>query len=117
MQAAGIKAETASDIMATMDSDSQKLNELLERTASQLEENNRLLRKLYRYNMIGLWARTIWFVLLIGLPFALYFYVLEPYFTALGASYETFSAGVQEIPGWKQFNEAVKQIQAGRAER
>jgi hypothetical protein len=100
-----------------MDLDSQKLQDLLERTTTQLEENNRLLRKLYRYNVIGFWSRIIWFILLIGLPFALYFYVLEPYFTALGASYETFSAGVQEIPGWKQFNEAVKEIQQHKAER
>ena len=45
---------------------------------------------------------------LIGLPFAVYFYVLEPYFEALGSSYETFNAGIQEIPGWKQFYEAFE---------
>ena len=77
-----------------------------------LEENNRLLRKMYRYTVVGIWMRVAWYVLLIGLPFAVYFYILEPYFEALGSSYEVFSTGMQEIPGWKQFNEALRQYKA-----
>lgn len=63
---------------------------------------------MHRQAVIELWMRITWYVLLIGLPFALYFYILEPYFEALGSSYETFSAGMQEIPGWKQFHEALE---------
>ena len=86
-----------------------EIKALLERNRVLLEENNVILKKMYRNDIIGIWMRVVWYVLLIGLPFALYFYILEPYFTALGSSYETFSAGMQEIPGWKQFNEALKQ--------
>ena len=73
-----------------------------------LEENTALLRRLDRNSRVGIWLQVVWYVFLIGLPFAVYFYVLEPYFEALGSSYETFNAGIQEIPGWKQFYEAFE---------
>lgn len=87
-----------------------ELKAAMERNSKLLEENNKILKKIHRNGLIGFWLRMVWYGLLIGLPFALYFYVLEPYFTALGSSYETFQAGVQEIPGWKQFNEALENI-------
>lgn len=93
---------------------SLEYRELLEQNVALLKENNRLLRKIHRNDMIGLWIRLLWYVLLIGLPFALYFYVLEPYFTAMGSSYETFSAGVQEIPGWKQFAEMLQTLEENK---
>lgn len=88
-----------------------KLKNQVDKNKALLEENNRLLHRMYRFTLVGFWVRVVWYVLLIGLPFALYFYILEPYFTALGSSYEVFSAGMQEIPGWKQFNEALRQYQ------
>ena len=66
-----------------------------------LRENNILLKKLHRQGVLGIWFRVIWYSLLIGLPFAVYFYVLEPYFSAFGANYETFRTGMAEIPGLK----------------
>jgi hypothetical protein len=83
---------------------------LLEKNTKLLEENQLLLKKIHRNGVVGVWLRVVWYVLLIGLPFALYFYLLEPYFTALGSSYEVFSAGMQEIPGWKQFHETLDAI-------
>ncbi len=83
------------------------LKKIIERNTELLEENNRLLHKLYRFEWYGFWFRIVWYALLIGLPFALYFYVLEPYFEAMGSSYETFYVGMQEIPGFKQFNETL----------
>ena len=85
---------------------------LLEKNTKLLEENNKLLKKIHRNGVIGFWFRVVWYTLLIGLPFALYFYILEPYFTALGSSYEVFSAGMQEIPGWKQFSETLNALKS-----
>ncbi len=84
-----------------------EIKHLLEENSKLLKENHTLLKKMHRQATIGLWMRIIWYVMLIGLPFALYFYILEPYFTALGSSYEVFSTGMQEIPGWKQFHETL----------
>jgi hypothetical protein len=66
-----------------------------------LRENNQLLKKLYRHNVIGFTFRIIWYAILLGMPFALYFYVLGPYFDAFGANYEVFRKGMAEIPGLK----------------
>jgi hypothetical protein len=70
-----------------------------------LKENHEYLRKMYRNDMIGLTLRVVWYAILIGLPFAVYFYVLEPYFEAFGANYEEFREGMAEIPGLKSFEQ------------
>lgn len=88
------------------------LEDAIERNTELLKENNKLLKRLQRNARWGLIIRLVWFAVLIGLPFALYFYVLEPYFTALGSSYDTFEAGVQEIPGYKQFHELLDKYQS-----
>ncbi len=80
-----------------MSPDEQK--ELLRLT----RENNVLLRKLRRNSIVELWLRLVWYALLIGLPFALYFYILEPYFEAFGGSYEQFRVGLEQLPGIKGF--------------
>lgn len=74
---------------------------LLRENAELTRENNKILRKLYRHSVIGFTLRIIWYAILIGLPFAVYFYFLEPYFQAFGANYETFREGMAEIPGFK----------------
>ena len=64
-------------------------------------ENNEILRKMYRNDMILMGVRVLWYLVLIGMPFAIYFYFLEPYFEAFGANYELFRQGMGEIPGLK----------------
>ncbi len=74
---------------------------LLRENTELSKQNNELLRKLYRHSIAGLWFRIVWYAILIGMPFAVYFYLLEPYFEAFGANYETFREGMAEIPGLK----------------
>jgi hypothetical protein len=74
---------------------------LLRENNELARQNNALLRKLYRHNIIGFTIKTIWIALLIGVPFAVYFYFLQPYFEAFGANYELFRQGMAEIPGLK----------------
>ena len=81
-----------------------EMKQLLEENNTLLKENTTLLRKVHRNALIAMWLRLGWYVLLIGLPFLLYFYVLEPYFELLGSSYKEFSEGIAEVPGWKQLN-------------
>ena len=75
--------------------------ELLKENANLSKENNELLRKMYKYDMITFWLRLAWYGILIGLPFAIYFYFLEQYFSAFGSNYELFRQGIGEIPGLK----------------
>jgi hypothetical protein len=90
-----------------------EMRNLLRENNELLHQNQRLLKKIHRNGLIEFWVRLMWYILLIGFPFAIYFYVLEPYFTAMGSSYELFSAGMQEIPGFKQFMEALEQSKRG----
>ena len=92
------------------DTSHDEIKALLQENNVLLKQNHALLKKIHRNDLIGFWIRVTWYVLLIGLPFALYFYILEPYFTAMGSSYDVFSAGMQEIPGWKQFTETLEHI-------
>lgn len=92
--------------MATDPSDVE-VRRLMQKNAELIKENNELLKKIHRNGVWGLWVRVVWYMLLIGIPFALYFYILEPYFEALGSSFDVFNAGIQEIPGLKQFREIL----------
>ena len=58
-----------------------------------LTENNRLLKKLHRNAIIEFWVRILWYLILIGLPFALYFYILEPYLGTIKESLKQFQVG------------------------
>lgn len=66
-----------------------------------LKENNVILKKLRRNGIIDLWLRLIWYAVLIGLPFVLYFYILEPYFAVLGIPSEKLRLGIGGLPVFK----------------
>lgn len=85
----------------------QQIRELILENQRLLTENNQLLKKMNRRSVIGFWIRLVWFMFILGLPFVLYFYVIQPYFESLGSSFETFQQGLQEVPGWKQFYQAI----------
>lgn len=96
--------------MTSYESNDSLQNEL-KKNRELLEKNNILLRKLHRNAKWAMMIQVLWYIVIIGIPFAFYFFILEPYFTALGSSYETFNAGMQEIPGWKQFYEFLESYQ------
>jgi hypothetical protein len=79
----------------------EEILRLTRENSELIKQNHEYLRKMYRNDMIGITLRVVWYAVLIGLPFAVYFYVLEPYFQAFGANYEVFRQGMAEIPGLK----------------
>lgn len=91
-----------------MQMDSEDVKQILSKQNQLIADNNRLLHKIHRYEMIAFWSKIVWYTLLIGAPFALYYYVLGPYFEAFGSSYSTFSTGVQELPGLKQIENILE---------
>ncbi len=84
------------------------IRDLLLENQRLLTENNQLLHKLRRASIWSFWIRLVWFLIILGVPFVVYFYVIEPYFTSLGTSFDTFRSGLQEVPGWKQFYDAMR---------
>lgn len=87
--------------METNEEQHREMMRLLNENNSLLKDNNRILRILHRNAIIEFILRAVWYGLLIGLPFALYFYVFQPYFKAMGANYEVFRQGINEVPGLK----------------
>jgi len=85
----------------------QQIKDVLLENKRLLTQNNDLLHRMNKMQRWALGFRIFWFLVIIGAPFVLYYWVLEPYFTNLGSSFETFEAGLQEVPGWKQFYEAM----------
>ena len=75
--------------------------ELLRENNKLAKEDHEMIKKMYRHGVIGFWMRMLWYGILIGLPFAVYFYFLQPYFEAFGSNYELFRQGMAEIPGLK----------------
>ncbi len=88
-------------VLMTSPEEQGEMLRLLRENAVLAKENNKLLHKLYRHSIIGFTFRILWYAILIGLPFAVYFYVLQPYFEVFGANYEVFRKGMAEIPGLK----------------
>ncbi|MCB9812111.1 hypothetical protein H6778_00430 [Candidatus Nomurabacteria bacterium] len=85
----------------------KQMRELLLENQRLLTENNQLLKKMNKRSLISFWFRVAWTLILIGAPFVVYYYVVEPYFTSLGSSFQIFQSGLQEVPGWKQFYQAI----------
>ena len=85
----------------------EQMKALMVENKRLLSENNMLLHKMYRTAWWSMVLRIFWFFMIFGAPFIVYYYIVEPYFTSLGSSFETFEAGLQEVPGWKQFYEAM----------
>ena len=93
--------------MDPLQNEQQQVKELMLENKRLLSENNDLLKKMYRTAWWSMVLRVVWFLVLIGAPFLVYYYLVEPYFYSLGSSFETFEAGLQEVPGWKQFYESM----------
>jgi hypothetical protein len=80
-----------------------EMKRLLERNYELLKENNRLLKKLHRNAVWGMWIRVIGYALILGAPVALYFYVLEPYLMSMGSSVDSLRSMLEQIPNFEQF--------------
>ena len=93
--------------MPPVDQELLTTQHLLKQNAALLQENNELLKKIHRNAVWGFWVRIVWYTLLFGLPLLVYFYVLEPYFFAIGSSYENFIDGLNELPGFRGIDQLM----------
>jgi uncharacterized membrane protein (DUF106 family) len=88
----------------------EEMMRLLKENAALAQENNELLKTLNRHLTITFWLRIVWYAIIIGMPFAVYFYLLQPYFEAFGANYELFRQGMAEIPGFKGIEQVLPKL-------
>jgi hypothetical protein len=92
----------------------QILHELMVENQQLLKENNELLKKSLRRSTWAFIIRVILLLLFLGVPFALYYYFIEPYFHSVGESFSSLNQSLSVIPGWNQFVDAITLGQAGR---
>jgi len=76
----------------------RNLLNLMEQNAELINQNNELLKKIYKMSIVGYVTRIIGYAILIGLPFILYFYFLEPVVEGFASQYELFKEGVGGLP-------------------
>ncbi len=81
--------------------DHEEMLRLMRENSVLIQENNKLLHKLYRHSILGFTVKIIWFAIIIGLPFAVYFYFLGPYIEAFGSNYEQIMQSLGELQGFK----------------
>ncbi len=91
------------------ESTNEEIKRLLQENHVLLDENNALLKKIHRNALIEFAVRVCWYLLLIGLPFIIYFYMVEPYFSAIGFSFEQLLMIMQAVPFYENFTEAIQQ--------
>lgn len=91
--------------MSPEDNQIPDVKDLLKQNTEVLEQNNKLLKKLYRYQVWGIWFSILWYAVIIISPFALYFYVFAPYMEAWNASYGSIFESFKQVPGLGKFLE------------
>ena len=72
---------------------------LVEETKELTEQNNKILRSIRRLGMIELVMRVMWFAILLGLPVAIYYYLLAPYLQFFGATQGQTLPDLGRLPG------------------
>lgn len=60
------------------------------------EENNKLLRKLYRGTLVHRWITISYWVVIIGLSLGA-FYFVQPYLDTLGVTYDVLKQRIEEV--------------------
>ena len=81
---------------------------LLEENLRLTKENNRLLRKLKRAQTLGTVFRIIWIAVIVGLPVALYVYLIQPYYEGVQTRFESLQQKIDSIPGVEKILEKIK---------
>lgn len=85
----------------------EHIRDLLIENKKLLTENNAMLKKLRRDSVLSFWFRIIGFLVLVGAPVYLYYYVVVPYLDTINQSIESFSIGIEDVPGLQQLKDAI----------
>ena len=76
-----------------------KIEELLEENIKLTQENNRLLRKIRRSELMQTWSTILFYAMVIGIPVLLYRYYFEDYYNTLQRVYEQIKSGINDPTG------------------
>lgn len=70
----------------------EELDELMQENLRLTKENNKLLKKMRRTELFGMWMRILFFLVIIGVPLVVYRYYVAPYIEDFSQAYQDFRA-------------------------
>ena len=75
----------------------EELDDLVRENIKLTKQNNKLLRKLWRSQILGFWSRILFFAIIIGVPVILYQYFLVDYVGQVRTTIEEFQGNLNAI--------------------
>lgn len=76
----------------------EEIKRLLEENLKVSKDTHALLEKMHRMDLYTFWMKFLWFAIIIGLPFVIFYFFLGPYLEALGIYSEEFEAALKNLP-------------------
>ncbi len=95
------------------------LDDLVRENLRLTQENNKLLKKIRRSEVVNFWIRILFFLVLIGVPILVYQYYLEPYVQELFATYQRMqedAASVRDLSSKLSVPDGLKALLPGGGE-
>ena len=95
----------------------QDIHDLLIENQKLLAQNNKLLKKMNRRSTLAMWGKFIWILIILGIPFAAYYYYIGPYLTELNNSINVVQnkiQGLSDIPAIDKFKEMYNSVQGSQ---
>jgi hypothetical protein len=80
----------------------EDIKKLLEENLKVVKQNHEILEKIHKVYMYTLWMKVLWFAIIVGVPFILYYFLIEPYLMAAGIYTEQIRdalKGFQQLVG------------------
>lgn len=75
----------------------EETQDLIKENIRLTRENNRLLRKLWRAEVLGFWSKMLFIAIMVGVPVLVYRYYLADVVTDLWNTYQGVLRGVEDI--------------------
>lgn len=79
-----------------MDQEIEELKELVRHNTKITEETNKMLHKMQRQARWSMVLRTVWWLTILGVTGAVYYYLLWPYIEQIQEMYRAIGAGGTE---------------------
>jgi hypothetical protein len=76
----------------------EEIKKLLEENLAIVKENHVLLEKMHRMDVYSFWLKFLWFASIIGVPIVAYYFLIEPYFKALGVTSDEIGRIIKAMP-------------------
>lgn len=97
--------------MCLVDPEIGELRELVEKNVAIAEETNRVVHGIQRRARWGLLFQIVWWLTILGISGAAYYYYLQPYVEKVKDVYGQVQVGTQQAKDWEnQFSEFFKKF-------